>query len=133
MEKLKTFLSAAFVMCLLLGNSVMAARNTITLPEHQEWVSLTTSRYTAYHTLSARCIAVYPMNGGTDEFKIIQAQITDRNGAVVINTFQLDETTGKAETFAIPSAYQHEAVFVFKFRGNNYFYSAYADVTYEAN
>ncbi|MGG0717220.1 hypothetical protein ABE096_06420 [Robertmurraya massiliosenegalensis] len=80
-KSIKIF-SVLFICLLIFSTHAFAARTTITLPSGQTWVSKYDTRSGNYSTVNSRLYAVYPTNGGTDNFTRINVKVTSFSGSV---------------------------------------------------
>ncbi|WP_067842986.1 hypothetical protein [Amphibacillus sediminis] len=125
-------LSVIFVCSLLLGTNVFAARTTLTLPKNQTWVSRSATRSGDYSNVHARLYAVYPTNGGEDNFTRIQVKLTSSGGKNMSDIYTLNETNKGNTSIKIYNGSLNTKSVKFQFRGNNPNYGAKADVYYSA-
>lgn len=130
MKIFSKILSIAFVFALLFSSHAFAARTTLTLPEDQVWVSISTERTGKYKTVYARLFSVYPTDGGKDNFTRIQVRVTSSSGTVMSNRITLYETNTSSTTIQLKDGTLANKKIKFQFRGNNPNYGAKADVYY---
>lgn len=134
MRRVKSIVMMTLAVCLLLSMHVFATRETLSLPKNQVWVSCGTVRSGNYSYVSARCYAVYPIDGGSDTFTRIQVQVTNSAGTVISlsSAYTLYETASSSSQLSLKEGYLATKSIQVRFRGNSSA-PAYADVYYYGN
>ena len=120
-----------FICAIVLCTTAYAKTETVYLAVNQMWGERpAVTRSGAYSYAEARCNAVFPTNGGTDNMRYIQTHITTTGGLNLTDVYTLDETTASDTQMFIKDGYLNEKTIVFAFRGNTS-QSATANVSYD--
>ncbi|MCZ0704194.1 hypothetical protein J2T56_002490 [Natronobacillus azotifigens] len=117
---------------LLFSSHVFAARTTLTLPENQTWVSRDATRSGDHSNVHSRLYAVYPTNGGNDNFTRIQVKVTSSSGTSMSSIYTLNETSSVNSSIKLSNGTLNNKKIKFQFRGNHPDHGAKADVYYNA-
>lgn len=125
-------------MCSLIFSShVFAARTNITLPKNQQWVHKFDTRTGSYSNVLARLYAVYPADGGKDNFRRIHVQVISGgevigNSVPMSNIHILNERSTSNTIIPLHEGTLHHRNVYFQFRGNSPEHAARAEVFYDA-
>lgn len=110
-----------------------AARSTVYLPKNQKWSkTYATTRTGKVGYVTVNCYAVYPPNGGTDNFEKVQFVVRNSKDQNIMSIQTVSEKWGK-QTFYIKEGYYDATKIKFYFRGNNPKYEAETDIYYSGN
>ena len=137
-KKIVSVVSMVLLLCMVFSTNLYAsefARETITLGKNQTWnIRQVVPRTMKYSVAYTRCYAVYPLDGGSDTFTKIKAQLrTSDKSTVISNTITLYETFTDITPITIKEGYLNSSSIRFAFSGNNPDYAANADVYYYGN
>jgi len=133
-KKIAAVISTVLMIVLIAGTNVFAVRETIPLGANQVWNTRSAvARSTYYSYVAARCYAVYPPNGGNDNFTRVQVRAKNASGIVITSIVTLYETADTTTSIDIFEGYLNATSVTFQFRGNDPDYAATADVFYYGN
>lgn len=136
-KKIVSVVSVVLLLCMVFSTNVYVAssrRETITLLKNQLWNERSpVTRSLKNNFAYARCYAVYPTDGGTDNFEKIRVRVRDGNGVILSDVKTLSEKAGSSEKITLKNNYLDQTQIYFVFAGNNPDYGAYADVYYDGN
>lgn len=130
-NKFMSVLSIVFICFLLLGTNVFAARKTVLLPSKQSWVARTDTRTGDYYNVRSRLYAVYPTNGGKDNFEKIQVRVASTGETIMSDVYTLNEKNSSNTTIPLKNGTLGNKHIRFQFRWNHPDYGATADVFYD--
>ena len=135
-KSFKKIIASSIATISILGVScfnIYATSRTITVSTGQAWTYMSSeTRTQAYGFLSMKLNAVYPQNGGTDNFRYLQGS-ANSNAQQLCNVVTLDEQYGGGYYPDIYEGMLNTTSVQFKSRGNDPDYAAKADVNYYAN
>lgn len=116
---------------MLIGTQISAnaASTTVSLPKGL-WTTVSTTRTGNYSYGEARCLSVYPFNGGTDNYHKIQAKITSSSNSAISDVVVLDERNTTNTKLYIKEGNLGIKNIKFGFKGNDPELSAKASVSY---
>ncbi len=132
MKRYSKIFSIAFVFTLIFTSHAFAARETISLPENQVWISKSDTRSGSSSKVYSRLYAVYPTKGGSDNFTRVQVKVTSSTGVSMSNIITLYETSTSNTSISLKDGTLGNKKVKFQFRGNNPDHAAKADVSYDA-
>jgi hypothetical protein len=137
MKKRISIISIAIFLVLMMGTQVFATskRETLTLGKNQVWNTTSAiSRSGYYNDITARLYAVYPTNGGGDNFTKIQFKAENSSGVNILSAsyYVLYESATSESSYLIKNGYLNTQNVKFSFRGNNASYAATCDVSYNS-
>ncbi len=130
--KIRKRVLALVLAALFLSGSTASASSfdtTVYVGTNQNWsYSQWVTRTKKWSNCLARCYAVYPPNGGVDNFRYVQTAIFNSVGTQISNTHVLDEQATSSTPVFIYNGYLNLDTVYFKYRGNNPDYDAYCHV-----
>ena len=137
-KKLTVIISVIMMICLLAGTQVFASdtRENIYVGANKSWkICKSVSRSAKYYDAYARAFAVYPTDGGTDNYQYLQVALTNTRGTLITNSEYtlLKEYNTTSTSIRIKNGYLATTSVIFKFRGNSPNCDAFAYVQYNGN
>ena len=120
--------------CMMSISAIAATNITIELPENQVWTAgIPLTRSGAYNYVTVNVGSVYPKNSPNDNYKKLQARLTNNNGYVVSadNYVVIEEGTGN-KNINLKDGFANTNPVNLQFRGNSSA-GAMATVSYYAN
>ena len=138
MKKIAIVVAVGIFIVLSVINVFGVYEGTYSLPKNQTWVSKGEGsvRYTSDSYINTKLLAVYPQDGGKDNYRYCQVRYRGYSSGhtfSMTNTVKLDERTSGYTKIYIEDGYLSHKKVTLNVRGNNPDCAAFAELRYIAN